>query len=329
MQAMGESQVRPFFSTESTTTLRIDTAISFPYTGKRSKTIPFLHQTGEKANLEKSGSQVQTVTHALDMLNLFTNERYDLSMMEMSRALGISKSSAHRLASTLEAAGYLDQDPTTQRYHLGLKILQLAGILLANMPFRELLFPQMQWLRSQTHETISVYVADNDVRVCVDRLEGTQDIRFVVEVNSRLPLYRGAAGKLLLAYQPFMVRKRLIEHWLVNLANLEESTLLSSGSFEEIERELAHIREQGYAVSKGERVVHASAVAAPVLDYRSEILAALTVSGPSVRFTEEHINQWVPFVEQASATVSEQLGYVATDPRDNRAQKSESTKRHA
>ncbi|HET8842106.1 MAG TPA: IclR family transcriptional regulator [Ktedonobacteraceae bacterium] len=277
--------------------------------------------------MEKSVSQAQTVTHALDILNLFTIERSEFSMTEMSRALGISKSSAHRLANTLEAAGYLDQDPTTQRYHLGLKILQLAGIVLENMHFRELLLPWMQWLRTQTKETISVYVADNDVRVCVDRLEGTQDIRFVVEINSRLPLYLGAAGKLLLAYQPAAIRNRLIEHWL---ADLEDSILLSLGSFEEIEQELAQIREQGYTISKGERVAHAFALAAPILDYRGEILAALTISGPSVRFTEEHIQQWLPLIQHAAGNVSAQLGYIASAATiDPSTKRSEPTKRRA
>ncbi|MBV9231502.1 MAG: IclR family transcriptional regulator [Chloroflexi bacterium] len=276
--------------------------------------------------MEKSGSQAQTVAHALDILNLFTREQPEFSMMEMSRALGISKSSAHRLANTLQAAGYLVQEPTTQRYHLGLKILQLAGIVLANMQFREMLLPWMQWLRTQTKETISIYVADNDVRVCVDRLEGTQDIRFVVEVNSRLPLHSGAAGKLLLAYQPAAIRKRLIEHWL---AHLEGSILLSLGSFEEIEQELAQIRQQGYTVSKGERVAYASAIAAPVLDYRGEILAALTISGPTMRFTEEHLRQWVPLIQHAAATVSEQLGYIATPTLDERGKESGPAKRRA
>jgi IclR family transcriptional regulator, KDG regulon repressor len=256
--------------------------------------------------LLKSSSQTKTVTRAIDVLNLFTVEQPELGIMEMSRLLGISKSSVHRLAATLESAGYLRQDQANQRYHLGFKVLQLANILLTSLNFRDIAFPWMEKLRAQTNETISLYVADQDARICIERLEGTQDIRFVVEINMRLPLYNGAAGKLLLAYQSETTRKQFIEQW----KNGSDSLFLQShGSTESFEKELIGIRKQGYAVSIGERVTYAAAVAVPILNHRGEILAALTISGPSVRFTEERIALWLPSAQHAAHVISEQMGY--------------------
>jgi IclR family transcriptional regulator, KDG regulon repressor len=263
--------------------------------------------TGQQdEGLLKSSSQSQTVTRAIDVLNLFTAERPELGIMEMSRLLGISKSSVHRLATTLESAGYLRQDQVNQRYQLGFKVLQLANILLTSLKFRDIALPWMEQLRTQTNETVSLYVADRDARICIERLEGTQDIRFVVDINMRLPLHTGAAGKLLLAYQAEAVRKQLIALWQ------NESTSLfvhAHGSPEEFERELTSIQKQGYAISIGERVTYAAALAVPILNYRGEILAALTISGPSVRFTEEHILQWLPPAQNAAQAISAQMGY--------------------
>jgi IclR family KDG regulon transcriptional repressor len=256
--------------------------------------------------LLKSSNQSQTVTRAIDVLNLFTVERPELGIMEMSRLLGISKSSVHRLAATLESAGYLRQEQANQRYQLGFKVLQLANILLTGIKFRDIALPWMEKLREQTSETISLYVADRDARVCIERLEGTQDIRFVVEINARLPLHSGAAGKLLLAYQPEILRTQLVEQWQ---REPENHFLQAYGSIDAFERELVRIHQQRYAVSRGERITHAAALAAPILNYRGEILAALTISGPDVRFTEEHIAQWLPSIQQAADAISEEMGY--------------------
>jgi IclR family transcriptional regulator, KDG regulon repressor len=254
----------------------------------------------------KSSSQSQTVTRAIDVLNLFTAERPELGIMEMSRLLGISKSSVHRLATTLESAGYLRQDRVNQRYQLGFKVLQLANILLTSLKFRDIALPWMEQLRTQTNETVSLYVADRDARICIERLEGTQDIRFVVDINMRLPLHIGAAGKLLLAHQSEAMRKRLMVQWQAESKSLFSH---SHGSLEEFERELISIQKQGYAISIGERVTYAAALAVPILNYRGEILAALTISGPSVRFTEEHIFQWLPPAQNAAQAISAQMGY--------------------
>lgn len=261
----------------------------------------------QSESLQKSSSQSQTVTHAIDVLNLFTTERPELGIMEMSRLLGISKSSVHRLATTLESAGYLRQDQANQRYQLGFKVLQLANVLLTSLKFHDISMPWMEQLRTQTNETVSLYVADRDARICIERLEGTQDIRFVVDISMRLPLHIGAAGKLLLAYQSEAMRKRLIVQW-----QAEPTSLFSHahGSLEEFERDLASIRKQGYAISIGERVTYAAALAVPLLNYRGEILAALTISGPSVRFTEEHILQWLPLAQNAAQAISAQMGYL-------------------
>lgn len=256
------------------------------------------------ASQRKASSQTKTVTRAIDVLNLFSVEQPELGIMEMSRLLGISKSSVHRLAATLETAGYLRQNQANQRYQLGFKVLQLAHILLSSVKFSNLALPWMEKLRWQTNETISLYVVDRDTRACIERLEGTQDIRFVVEINTRLPLHTGAAGKLLLAYQPAAIREQLLAQWQND--NIFWQT---HSSVEQFVSELAEIRQQGYAVSRGERVNYAAAVAAPILNYRGDILAALTISGPAVRFTENQIAQWLPAARYAAQAISEQMGY--------------------
>src|SRR5690606_9115754 len=147
-----------------------------------------------------------------------------------------------------------------------------------------------------------------DERLCVERIESAQNVRIVARIGRRLPLYAGSAGKLLLAYLP---EKRQDE--ILSRSPLNPFTPKTITSLEALKEELKKIKQQGYAFSDGEWVEDAAGIAAPIFDMKGDILAALTVSGPSFRFTDEKINFHKLKVLRAVERISSDLGYIGSN----------------
>ncbi len=200
--------------------------------------------------------------------------------------------------------GILNQDPDTMAYMIGSKVLAWAGIYTVTSDVRALALPVMVRLQELTRETISLYVMEGNDRVCIERLESPETVRIVARVGRRIPLYAGSAGKVFLAYLPEVRRDEI-------LAGIElvPMTKLTITNMDELKTNLHKIRRQGYAVSKGEWVLEASGIAAPILDQFGRITAALTISGPSQRFTEEKIHEIAALVKPAAEKISQELGY--------------------
>jgi DNA-binding IclR family transcriptional regulator len=138
----------------------------------------------------------------------------------------------------------------------------------------------------------------------VERLESPQNVRIVARVGRRLPLYAGSAGKVFLAFMPFERRKEILDQ-----ASFKPFTTKTFIDRQELDDELDRIRTVGYAVSYGEWILEASGVAAPVYDQFGQLAAALTISGPSQRFTEQNVARYIEKVTEVAAQISREMGY--------------------
>jgi DNA-binding IclR family transcriptional regulator len=162
----------------------------------------------------------------------------------------------------------------------------------------------IQELHRVTRETISLYVLEGNERVCVERLESNQNVRIVARLGRRVPLYAGSAGKVFLAYISPAKRDAILK--------AEPPTPITASTIVDIKAlmdELKLIHRKGYAVSFGEWVAEASGVAAPIFDVRGEIVAALTISGPGQRFTEDVVQHYVTDVTRVAAQISREMGF--------------------
>jgi DNA-binding IclR family transcriptional regulator len=249
---------------------------------------------------EKSKSLQRIVA----ILDCFTYERPKLGVREIARSIGFSSSTTGRLLQAMKEIGLLQQDPLNQAYSLGGKVLAWAGVYSSNLDVRNAALSSIQELHRVTRETISLYVLEGNERVCVERLESTQNVRIVARLGRRVPLYAGSAGKVFLAFLPPVKRDAILK--------AEPPTPITASTIVDIRalmEELKHIRRKGYAVSFGEWVAEASGVAAPIFDVRGEIMAALTISGPGQRFTEEVVQHYVTDVTRVAAQISRELGF--------------------
>jgi len=253
--------------------------------------------------------QVHTLKRAVELLDCFTLERPELGVREIARMAGLSSSTAGRLLAALKDAGILFQNPATHAYMIGPKVLIWAGIYTNTLDVRTKALGHMHELQDITQETISLYVRDGDDRVCVERLESPLNVRIVARIGRRLPLYAGSAGKVLMAFLPAEHQEEIIHS--SSLAPLTPHTISDPDA---LRKELAHICQTGYAVSRGEWLMDASGVAAPVFDYNGEVVAAITISGPGQRFTDEAFERYIPMILTVANKISAEMGYRGVHP---------------
>ncbi len=247
--------------------------------------------------------QSQTVLRALRILDCFSLECPELGVREVARQLDLSSSTAGRLLATLRSAGVLAQNPGMRTYSLGPRLLTWAGLYTGALNVRVTAWPILDRLRRATRETTTLYVLDGDERVCVERLVGQENISAILRLGERLPCYAGAGGKVLLAYLAPAARQALLGRLI-----LKRFTPRTIRHRARLERELAVIRRQGYAASVAERFAGASAIAAPVLGADATVIAAVTVSGPSNRFTGARRARDIRHVTRAARDLSCAMG---------------------
>lgn len=245
-----------------------------------------------------------TLERAVQILDCFTEEEPYLGVREASRLAGLSSSTTGRILASLKDVGLLVQDPDTRKYALAGKVLAWAEVYSATLDVRNLAQPYIHDLQRLTGETISVYVLEGNQRVCVERLESDQNVRVVARLGRNIPLYAGSAGKLFLAFLSDEEREAILSH-----TKLEPMTPFTITDGAELRQQAEIIRNQGYAISHREWTVDASGVAAPIFNQRGKMIAALTVSGPTQRFSSDTLPKIIAASTQTATQISRLLGF--------------------
>jgi IclR family transcriptional regulator, KDG regulon repressor len=241
----------------------------------------------------QNSAGLRTLERGLDVLDIFSTGVTKLTLSEIAAKINLSPSTASRLLNTLLSRGYLSRDPETKKYVIGSRALRLNASSFQKFDLRPLAAPVLRRLAEQYNESITLYVVVDGYRVCIDRVETTHALRHVVSIGDRLPITRGAGGRVLLAWMPEDERKELIPSAETGLA-----------------AELAQIRQKGYAISMGERDQGVGAIAAPVFDAHGRIKCSLSLSAPVVRFSREEFEKVAPDIVTAALQISVGLGYV-------------------
>jgi len=242
-----------------------------------------------------AGAGVRSVVRALDLLALFDDER-SWSIAELTRTSGLPKTTVLRLVATLENRGLLWTRPD-RRVSPGTGMLRWARLAedAWRLPERSRLI--MAELAAACGETVNVYVRQGTSRICVAQHEGPQSIRHVVRVGDALPLWAGAASKVLLAD----AADDLIDA-------VARQSPAGADFRHELHAQVATARRDGYAVSHGEREVGASGLAAPIHGDGAHVVAALALGGPTPRFAQPDVARFAPAVVGAAREMS-QLGF--------------------
>ncbi|WP_438431338.1 IclR family transcriptional regulator [Gorillibacterium sp. sgz500922] len=245
---------------------------------------------------EDSKLTVRAVERALDLLLCFAEDS-DLSLTELAARAGLHKSTVHRLLASLEVKGFVRRDPASERYRLGYRMWELSANLVQDDDPAVILLPEMERLRDQLGETVSLYVRDGLERIRVQAVQSSQAIRRVAPVGVRLPLHVGASGKILVAFGAPELQREL------SAAPLWADEAQKAA----FERQLQEARDCGYATSLEEREAGAAAIAAPIVNRAHRMVAALAVSGPVNRLTAEAMKEDAPLLLEAAARMGKML----------------------
>ncbi len=246
-------------------------------------------------------SQTQTLARALAILDCFDVDQPLLGVRELARQLRMSRSTVGRLLATMRSAGVLSQDPVTRCYMMGPKVLTWSAIYTSGSDIRNRARPALEELHRATHETISLYILDGDERICIDRINSQENLR--MRVGEWLPIHIEASGKVLLAFVSPVLRKEVISR-----VYKKPSASGKRSSREALLDDLKKIQAQGYAVSHGESTAGASCVSAPVFDATGKPIAAITISGPTIRMTDDKVSEYASLVMAVAKKVSQAMG---------------------
>ncbi|MFC5470792.1 IclR family transcriptional regulator [Cohnella suwonensis] len=247
--------------------------------------------------MEEEKKTVRAVERALDVLLCFVSG-HEWGLTEIAGLVGLHKSTVFRLLATLEDKGFVVRDAATEKYRLGLSVLELSANLSRSDDPSVVLLPEMERLRDQLNETISLYVRDRGERVRIQAVQSTQAIRRVATVGARLPLFVGASSKVLLAFADAGVRGAI----------LAEAAWPAQLDRESFAKQLDDILRVGYATSFEEREPGAAAVAAPIFNRSGKLVAALAVSGPSNRLTPDLMHEYAPAIIESAHRMGTRLG---------------------
>jgi len=217
--------------------------------------------------------------------------------------LRLHKSTVSRILSTLEIEGLVSKNPETGKYRLGLGLISLAGVALGRLDVRGISQPFLGALVDLSRETVNVVVLDGTECVNIEHFASPQPIRYVGWIGRRMPLHCTAAGKILLAHLPPPERSALLA---VPLPSYTEKTVTNPYTLAE---SLTEIREQGYAIVHEEFEEGFSSIAAPLFNHAGQVVAAVSISGPSYRMDAERIETFIGPLQQVAGQISAQMGY--------------------
>ncbi len=249
------------------------------------------------------GQRLSSVGTAIALLKCFSAEEHELGVSELSRKLGVAKSTVHRLARTLMADGLLEQNPENEKYRLGLALFGLGALVRRRMNLSSEARQDLFALRNATGETVQLAILDGAEIMFVYNLESTQAIRVNSDIGVRKPAFCTASGRAILAFQPDDV---VATAFAAGLKRRTAKTEVEPGRLRKL---LAEVGQRGYAVEDEESEVGMRAIAAPVRGAGGVVVGSVAVAGPVQRLSKDMLARIAPEVIRTAETISSRLGY--------------------
>ncbi len=247
----------------------------------------------------------QSILRAFQVLDAFSNGDRELGVRELSRRLGLPRSTVHRLVVSLQVVGALEQNPETDKYRLGLKLFELGTLVATHWGFQERVQKYLEDLVARSGETAHLAILDSDgYAVLVNKIASPRAVTVGGAIGTRRPVYCSAIGKALIAFLPEPKLERLLSS--ITLVPRTPRTITDPDRFRQ---ELALVRERGYSVDNEEFEEGLRCVAAPIFNTQGRASAAIGISGPSQRLNAETLPGLARITKDEADTISRDLGH--------------------
>jgi IclR family transcriptional regulator, KDG regulon repressor len=247
---------------------------------------------------------VRAVERALDILLCFTREEPTRSLTQIAESVHMSKTTVHRLLTTLEIKRFITRDRVTGLYRLGFCFIEMAALVLQDVELHRWAQPYLQRLSAEFGETIDLSILDGSHVIYLEVIESSQRVKLAAAVGQRLPAFFTASGKALLAYLPEEQVKKIVSD------NLAESSHHASISPDML-ADLRATAERGYAIAEQEYEEAINAVAAPIFDAERHPIASVAIVGPSFRLTRDRLPALGESLRKITQEISNEVGMAA------------------
>jgi DNA-binding IclR family transcriptional regulator len=241
--------------------------------------------TGKRKNL--------AVRRTAQILKSFTKNTNGWGVSDLASHLGLAKSVVFENLNVLVEEGLIKKDEEKKEYFIGDELLRLSLTHLGNIEIIKVSRPILKDLAKELGETVLLSKIINNRTIIIEKVDGSYPLRFAIDIGAELPLYKGSSAKVYLAFLPDKKREELIKIHQINMNRLK--------------KEIEIVRKRGYAISKEEVFTGVYALTVPIFNNSDEIIAAIGVGGPSLRFKKETI---VAKILDAAKKVSFQMGYL-------------------
>lgn len=260
-------------------------------------------RAGEVSGESPAEGRLSSVTAAIRVLKAFSEEEPEIGISTLAKRLKLAKSTAHRLATTLLAEGLLEQNVDNGRYRLGIELFALGALVRRRLNVSTQALPFLHELREKTDETVHLAILDGTSIIYLFNLESNQAIRMRSYIGVRKPAFCTAEGLVLLAHSAPDVVARVIKDGLV------ARTLNTNTSSAALLKVLEQVRVEGFSIDDEESEAGMRGIAAPVRDLNGQVVAAISVGGPTQRLTKKALRGFTPLLINAAEGISTRLGY--------------------
>lgn len=251
-----------------------------------------------------SSPRNSVIHNVIDVLRCFSSEKPLVGVTEIAAQVGLHKSSVSRLLTTLESEGWVEQDPATRRYQLGLGLIAIAGPLLANLNVRKVAYPYLHELAEMSQETTVLAVWEESASVTVEQIASDRTIKHTSPLGARYDSTGSATVQIFLADMDQATIAQLLEDGAVHL---QEGWTPAA-----LQERLAAVRAEGYATNLQETSDDEIGIAAPVYDHRSRVVASVLLAAPAYRINMTVTASLIEQCVEAAAKISTRLGNPAS-----------------
>jgi DNA-binding IclR family transcriptional regulator len=243
----------------------------------------------------------QSLQKTARILDILMDSKVPVGVNEFARLLGMPKSTVSRFMSTMESLGMVRRDPENGRFYLGLRLFELGCKAIEDLGLRKAAPPLMSALRDRINENVLLTVLEDTHITYLDKSESRQAIIAQIHVGGTAPAHCVSSGKAMLAYHPDRLEKVIAQ-------GLRPYTPLTITDPERLRRECMKIREQGYAVNKGEFREGVTGIAAPIFNAAGMVVGALSTSTPAARMAKHTWQDHITAVIETARAISRRLG---------------------
>lgn len=249
-------------------------------------------------------ARLSSVANSIRLLNSFSGGENELGITLLASRLKLAKSTVHRLAATLTAARFLEQNGETGKYRLGLALFELGSLVRRRMDVADAARQKLRELLETTGETVQLGIIDHHSVLYIYEMESRRAIRMAAAVGARAPLHCTAVGKVLLAAQPEHYVRQVLE---LGLKAYTPKTIVRN---EQLLETLSEVQQRDYATDDEESETGLRAIASPVRNHTGAVIAAVGLAAPVQRMNKKVMQTCVPSVIATATAVSARLGYL-------------------